>query len=272
IETVQDAGWRGVLKRLEYRRLFLKWAGRIEGVLAIGHRTPAWVVARGLAADHVVPFAYFLPRETKLMECTNIRSGPFRFAFIGRFIRLKRLDLLILALATLKRSDLELVVIGSGPLEVELRDSANAALVGRVHWIGRLQLRDVPRALAETDCLVLPSRYDGWGAVVSEALMVGTPAICSDRCGAAGAVQASGHGGVFCSGDVSSLRDQIARMLDRGRLSPAERGGLAKWAECLGSDTGARYLRAVLDAQQQQIKRPMPPWDKANREVRKCSV
>lgn len=55
---------------------------------------------------------------------------------------------------------------------------------------------DAARAcMARADVLVLPSWHDGWGAVVSEALMAGTPAIASDACGSAGVVRASGVGG-----------------------------------------------------------------------------
>ena len=38
-------------------------------------------------------------------------------------------------------------------------------------------------AIEEADLLVLPSRFDGWGAVVNEALGAGTPVLVSDLCG-----------------------------------------------------------------------------------------
>jgi glycosyltransferase involved in cell wall biosynthesis len=270
METVDDTGYRGILKRLEYRRLYMQWRGRIEGVLAIGHRTPAWVVARGMPAERVFPFAYFLP-DMAPIERVSRDTEPFRFVFVGNFIVRKRLDLLISALAALKRSDLELVVIGSGPLEGELRAAAKAALQGRVRWIGPLSMSEVPRAVARADCLVLPSRHDGWGAVISEALMVGTPAICSDRCGAAGVVQASGHGGVFRSGDVSELRAQIVRALDSGPMSRSKRDALAAWARCIGAEAGAIYLREVFAASPEQKACPPPPWY-ASRPSPVCAV
>jgi glycosyltransferase involved in cell wall biosynthesis len=263
METVDDIGCRGVLRRLEYRRLFMQWRGRIEGVLAIGHRTPTWVVARGMPAESVFPFAYFLA-DMPQIEQVGPCAKPFRFVFVGQFIARKRLDLLISALATLKRRDLELVVIGSGPLEAELRAAAEAALQGQVRWIGRLPVSKVPGAVAQAHCLVLPSRHDGWGAVVSEALMVGTPAICSDCCGVAGVVQASGHGGVFRSGHVPELRKQIVGALQSGPLPRSKRQALAAWARCIGADAGATYLREVLDVSRDRKARPPPPWN-ANR-------
>ena len=72
METVEDVGCRGVFKRLEYRRLFIQWRRRIEGVLAIGYRTPDWVIARGMPAERVFPFAYFLSRH-----CSDRAGSPF---------------------------------------------------------------------------------------------------------------------------------------------------------------------------------------------------
>lgn len=260
METVENAGWRGVLKRLEYRRLFARWWKRIEGVLATGWRTPDWVMARGVAAERVFPFAYFLPRHATSVVRDQETSERFRFIFVGQFIEQKRLDLLISALATLKRTDLELVVIGSGPLEGEWKAAAETTLSGCVIWIGRLPMHEVSQQMAKADCLVLPSRYDGWGAVVSEALIVGTPAICSDACGAAGVVKASEVGGVFPSGNCEALSRLAHKAIVAGRQTPENRLALARWARCLGAEAGAVYLRNILEHVEMGTARPLPPW------------
>jgi glycosyltransferase involved in cell wall biosynthesis len=250
----------GVLKKLEYRRLFLKRREHIDGVLATGHQTPAWVAARGMPMERVYPFAYFLPNQILPMQAAGVRRGPFRLAFVGQFIELKRLDLLISSLAAIDRRDVELTVVGSGPLEEILKSAANVALPGRVRWIGRLPIADVPQVIAQADCLVLPSRYDGWGAVVSEALMVGTPAICSDTCGSAGIVEASGVGGVFRSGDATALTALLQKVLDQGPLNESQRADLSVWAQALGTEAGAAYLRAILEHAVGFGGRPTPPW------------
>ena len=125
--------------------------------------------------------------------------------------------------------------------------------------MGKLPLEEVPAVMAKADCLVLPSRHDGWGAVVSEALMVGTPVICSDHCGAAVAVVASGHGGVFESGDVKSLSTHLQTVLAAGRISSERRARLAEWARCLGAEAGADYLIKILNHKPGSPK-PLPPW------------
>src|SRR5437870_11248743 len=70
------------------------------------------------------------------------------------------------------------------------------------------------------DLLVLPSRYDGWGAVINEALMSGIPAICSDNCGAADLVRSSVQlGAVFRAGSAIDLARVLGTWIRRGPLS-----------------------------------------------------
>jgi glycosyltransferase involved in cell wall biosynthesis len=199
--------------------------------------------------ERIFQFAYFLPPASVRLPSEDAAARPqrpFRFLFVGQFIERKRLDLLVEALAELDHADFSLTVIGSGPLESSLRAKAENVLAGRVNWLGRQPYTAMAEHMANADCLVLPSRFDGWGAVVSEALMAGTPAICSDSCGVAGAVRASGWGGVFRSGDCQGLRKQLVQVMRQGSISAADRERLANWALCLGAEFGAEYLSSIL--------------------------
>ncbi|MGN6449399.1 MAG: glycosyltransferase [Brucella intermedia] len=262
METVNDSGWRGAFKRLEYYRLIRQWDSRIEGALANGHMTSHWLADRGMPADRIFPFAYFLPDSPVEATLSHDPDRPFRFLFAGQFIERKRIDLLIDALAKLSDTAFELATIGSGPLEEALRASAEKKLPGRANWLGRRPIGEIPALMAGADCLVLPSRHDGWGAVVSEALAAGTPAICSDACGAAGVVRASGVGGVFPAGNVEALAALLRQVMAAGRQTLNRRATLADWGQCLGAKAGARYLDAILSyaADAAPAAPPIAPW------------
>lgn len=261
METVHDEGWRGALKRIVYTALFRLHRSRIAGVLATGWRTPGWVVDRGMARERVFPFAYFLPDRPDVAYVAAIDgSKPYRIAYIGQFIERKRLSLLIDALADLPQAEAELVVAGSGPLEQDLRKYAQTRLKSRLCWMGRLPSLQVSAFLGEVDCLVLPSQHDGWGAVVSEALMSGAVAICSDGCGAAGVVEASGVGDVFSRDDPHELKAMLMQTIAAGRLSAVERAGLARWAKSLAAEAGAQYLLDILAHTDGLAPRPQAPW------------
>lgn len=260
METVDDAGVVGMIKRWEYARLFRGKGRSLEGVLATGHTTTDWLIARGASASKVFPFAYFLPDVSPPDHDRHRQPGPFRVLFVGRFIPLKRLDVLIQSLRTLMTHNFQLLVVGEGPHENELRALAESALPGRVRWLGRYSMADVLLTMGQADCLVLPSRFDGWGAVISEALMAGSPVICSDACGATGVVLASGAGGVFASNWPDELWARLDEQLKTGPITTEGRMRLASWASALGSDAGARYLIAILDHAAGGGPRPSPPW------------
>lgn len=260
METVDDTGAMGMLKRWVYRQRFLKMSHALEGVLATGHRTTDWVIACGMSADRVFPFAYFLPDVSLPAQEVQHRSRPFRFLFVGQFIKRKRLVLLVSSLQGLLEREFELLVVGSGPLERQWRMMAESVLSGQVRWLGRRPQAEVPLIMGQADCLVLPSRHDGWGAVISEAMMMGTPVICSDACGAAGVVKASGVGGVFPGDRGDELRTRLDEQLKSGSISTEGRIQLASWAVALGAGAGARYLINILDYIANGGSKPMPPW------------
>lgn len=267
METVEDHGWQGSVKRLAYRYLFRRLGPGLQGVLATGRNTPQWVTARGVPAGRVYPFAYFLPDNIGIADERILfrDDARFRVLFVGRFIALKRLGLLIDALSEIHDPAVDLVVVGSGPLEDELRRKATQLLGSRVQWVGQLPMTEVHRKMAEADCLVLPSRYDGWGAVVVEALMAGTPAICSDHCGVAEAVIASSVGGVFRSGDKEDLINMLRQVISAGKPTQAQRKALASWASCFGAKAGAHYLAQILAYGGENDERPIPPWHQESR-------
>jgi len=262
METISDVGWRGTIKRFEYSRLLRNSRKAISGVLAIGYRTSKWVVQRGVPEAKSFPFTYFLEKNEPLKAIAR-PVGPFRFIFVGQFIQRKRLDWLIMLLGELMGLDFELVVIGSGPLENVLRAQAEKVLGDRVMWIGRLPSDDVQAQMSIADCLILPSLFDGWGAVTSEALMCGTPVICSDTCGSAGVVGQSGVGGIFRVDDKSELKACLEAALKAGVVTSAQRNMIIAWSSGLESQAGALYLLKILECSNGKYEHPAAPWDVA---------
>ncbi|WP_162941842.1 glycosyltransferase [Desertimonas flava] len=261
METVDDRGMRGLAKRLIYRWKLSRMRGVTQGTLAIGRNTGKWLAGLGEPTCRIYEFSYFLPTIGELPGGDGLDGdSAFRIGFVGQLIKRKNLTLLLESLAKLGDDGVELSVVGVGPMEESLRSEARRLLGERVRWIGRLPQKAVPGFLRSVDVLVLPSLYDGWGAVVSEALLVGTPAICSDRCGSSGVVAASGYGGVFPSGDASALGIALRRVVASGKLTLDARADLRDWATCLGGDAGAQYLLAILDHADGDAARPAPPW------------
>jgi glycosyltransferase involved in cell wall biosynthesis len=260
METVDDNSVFGPFKRWEYARLFHSTENSIEGILAIGHKTTNWIVDRGVPAAKVYPFAYFLPAVSEQETMLEPPPKPFRFIYVGQFIPRKCIGQLIRSLHSLSDCEFHLWVVGAGPREKYLRRMAERNLPNRVTWYGQRPLHEVPRYMKQADCLVLPSRHDGWGAVISESIMVGTPVICSDACGAAGVVKASGAGGVFPAGRADSLQELLKEQLESGPVSLKRRAQLASWGNRLSAKAGAVYLLNILNSATNGNPHPLPPW------------
>jgi len=261
METIEDTGLTGTAKRLVYSRLLRRFQKTGAGILAIGDRMPSWLAGLGVDITRVAPFAYFLAEQQTSRPASEDPDRLYRFAFVGQLIARKRVQDILAALARLPAEPMfEFWIVGDGEEAPMLRILADRLLPGRVRWLGTLPLTDVPSVLSQVDLLVLPSRHDGWGAVVSEALMLGTPAISSDRCGSAVAVRASGVGGVFPMGNIEVLSQLLETALTRGPVTSSERCVLAEWAKCLGAVQGADYLERILLAHAQNKPLPHAPW------------
>jgi glycosyltransferase involved in cell wall biosynthesis len=115
--------------------------------------------------------------------------------------------------------------------------------------------------IALADVLVLPSRWDGWGMVVNEALTAGVPVIVSDRCGAADLIQHGVNGFVFRSEDVDGLRQCLRKFLDNVDKRPAMRSAAAITGRAVSAEAAAPYLIECLKHMAgESHTRPAPPW------------
>tara|TARA_B100000787_G_scaffold148164_1_gene119528 strand:+ start:364 stop:1503 length:1140 start_codon:yes stop_codon:yes gene_type:complete len=269
METVDDTGWIGFIRKALYRILSLYWRNHLTGVLAIGRKAPEWFVARGMERRLVYPFAYFLkePTISNLLNSSikKNKKRPFRFIYVGNLSYNKKVSLIIKAIAALELQEIEFWIVGAGVRnnteEQRLRSLSNLLLPKKVFWLGVLPIKQISNVMLKADCLVLPSLHDGWGAVVSEALMVGTPVVCSDKCGSSAVVEASGVGSVFSTNNQKALMDSLNNQYEKGLVSSKQRQKIMKWSRCLGASSGAKYLESILNFKNNKVNLIKLPWN-----------
>ena len=102
--------------------------------------------------------------------------------FIGRFDRQKGLDILLESFrqVRLHRADLQLHIVGASVLG-DGQHSAQGEAAKGITFHGWLSPAGVQGFCEGADILVVPSRWEGFGLVVPEALRAGTPVLVSDR-------------------------------------------------------------------------------------------
>jgi glycosyltransferase involved in cell wall biosynthesis len=238
---------------------------RIAGVLAISHFSAEFYKGLGVSEQSIYPFGYFRSKPTIADHVFPPKDeSKIEVAFVGRLLPLKRLDLLINVMSSLfkEHPNLYLTLIGGGEMLSELRRQAQElGLEDRVRFEGVIPPDKIPARLARTDLLVLPSKGEGWGIVVNEALSVGVPVILSDRCGAVDIIQDGVNGYVFRNGDDEDLRRCLKRFL-AGRNDWAQfRAACAALGEKLSTEIVAPYMIECLKSMTgDSDKRPVPPW------------
>jgi glycosyltransferase involved in cell wall biosynthesis len=140
--------------------------------------------------------------------------------FLGRVHYGKGLELLIPALARMKRTDAMLVIAGPdaegyGKLFKEL--IARHGVGDRVIFTGMLSGSDKLAALVDADLLSAPSYHEDFGLAVVEALACGTPVVVSDQVNIHPEIRSAEVGGVVPL-DVDALARELDRWLDDENL------------------------------------------------------
>ncbi len=138
----------------------------------------------------------------------------------GRLIHQKGFDLLIEAFAQLEDPEARLVIVGSGPEERALRRQAEATgLSDRITLTGYAP--DIRPFLDEARMFVLPSRFEGYGAVIVEALGAGRPVIATASTPAVDDVMTEAERGlVIPIENVPALTSALRTLLDRPAPDP----------------------------------------------------
>ncbi len=141
--------------------------------------------------------------------------------YAGRLMHDKGIDLLIEAVAALPA--VRLVVAGSGPMEAELQERAQA-LRAAVQFIG--PVNSPWPLLAAADLAICPSRREGQGLFAMEALAMGVPVVATESGGLPETVRDGETGWLCAPDDTDALIGALARAVaDRDRWSEmGERG------------------------------------------------
>ena len=266
----EPGDWRGVKGwvRVHRGRLHARmYRDRLSFILAIGPLAEEWFARCGYPKEMVFPYAY--TTEAAELAYGNDVGSPLsgsehgsdtiRLCFVGQLIHRKGMDLLLAALAFRRDRPWRLDVVGEGERRAYLAQLTSFLnLESRVTFHGIKQNRDAMAILSAADVLVLPSRWDGWGAVVNEALHRGVPVICSDRCGAKILIDESLDGYVLRTGSVGELIGALDCVFARRR---DDRRRIVARARRFDAETVAAYLGKVLAYNRDRsCGRPVAPW------------
>ena len=222
--------WPAVLLRKPTLVTYHTWLTRPDGRIGWKDRLKRFVaglasrnlgVSRAIAAS-VGPKCGVIPNPYRE---DLFRNDPFAvrdrdLVFLGRLVSDKGADILVEALAELKRRGLQpsLSIIGGGPEEAALQQQvAKARLETQVRFLGKRTGAELVSELNRHRVLVVPSRWlEPFGIVALEGLACGLVPVVSSG---GGLPEATGSCGLsFPNGDALKLADQLERVLTQPEL------------------------------------------------------
>ena len=141
----------------------------------IGRRAQFVTVPSGVPTERLRASA---PSRRVARARLEIPPGAYVVAGLGRFVRVKGFDLLVEALPRLRAGvpSARLLLVGDGPERAPLeRRAAALGVADRLRVTG--VVGDVLAYLAAADVVAVPSRNEGMGRALVEAMALGIPAV-----------------------------------------------------------------------------------------------
>jgi len=159
------------------------------------------------------------------------RSAEVKIGLIGRLVEKKGIDLLLNAVALLKKQEfsVKLCIAGSGPLHGKLMGlSRSLGLTDEsVQFLGAIPHNEVAGFIESLDMFVLPCRedengdIDGIPVVLMEAMLSGVPVVTSELSGIPELVVDKETGLLIQQGDVDGLVKAILLLTNDCQLRKA---------------------------------------------------
>jgi len=186
-------------------------------------------------------------------EAARARLGlapdAYVVAGVGRFVPIKGFDLLVGALAELvaRVPDAHVLLIGAGVERGALEAQAAAlGVTARLHITGPVS--DVIGLLPAADVLAAPSRNEGMGRVLVEAMALGLPVVGTRVGGIADVILDGECGLVVPPEDPGALAEALVELgLDVARRAKLGEGARPR-AEAFSTPVAAGAMRALYDA------------------------
>ena len=242
-----------------YRPLMHRFLGSVDRIVAA---SPNYLATSDVLTHYrdktsIIPYgldkaAYPVPSPARSAQWRQ-RFGERFFLFVGVMRYYKGLHILLEAA---KGTGYPIVIVGSGPLELELRAQAQALGLNHVHFVGRVDDDDKVALLQLCSAMVFPShlRSEAFGISLLEGAMYGKPMISSEIGTGTSYINVHNQTGlVVPPSDPQAFREAMRTLWDNPQLA-AQMGLQAErryeqlfTAERMGQQTAALY-RELLES------------------------
>jgi glycosyltransferase involved in cell wall biosynthesis len=180
IEHSYTGSWAAlkVARPLRFRAMLSIAMRLFDQVICVSEGQGQWLRGMtGLGSNIKVIYPWAGDRGLRQVSPLHApHSGPIRLGTYGRFAEQKGYDILIDAVRMLDPSRFTLTIGGDGPDDAVLRAAADGA--DNIRFVGLVD--DLPSFYEDIDVYVIPSRWEAFGQIATEARLAGRPMLVSD--------------------------------------------------------------------------------------------
>ncbi len=260
-------GYFGPAKERLFRGLETRLGRRTDRLIGVSEATVADLVRLGVAERarfRVIPLGLDLSGFASLGEAERAASraelgvgeDEVLVSFVGRVVPIKRLHLLLEAVAVARSAGarVRLAVAGDGEIRADLEAQARGLGLGEVvSWLG--YRRDLQPLAAAADIAALSSANEGTPVSLIEAAAAGVPAVSTDVGGVAEVVADGKTGILVPSGDAEALSQALVRLAGDAELRA--RYGAAARESALGRYSIERLLADIQEMYGELVRVPV---------------
>lgn len=193
--------------------------------LAVSNAIKEEAIKYGLPEDKI-EVSYIGVDTDKFKPSRKLISERNKVLFVGRLVEKKGCRYLLEAFEKIQHNHLEteLIIVGDGPLEEELKSYAQEKKL-RATFLGALPSEKIKSLMDETRIFCLPSitavngDAEGLGIVILEAQACGVPVITSAKGGATEGIKNGVTGFSHAEKDVSSIKEALDKLLSNNILA-----------------------------------------------------
>jgi len=196
-----------------------------------------------LAPVEIIPYGF--PPVVGAVKKYSTAAGarPLKLLFVGSLSQRKGIANLFVAVNSFKHH-VSLTLVGRKSVD----DCAvlNAELA-KHNWIPTLPHDEVLRLMRESDVLIFPSLFEGFGLVITEAMSQGTPVITTERTAGPDIITHGKNGWLVKAGSILGIQDTIEELLiGPHKIENAGRAAMNTAAKRPWEVYGAELANAVI--------------------------
>ena len=207
-----------VFQHLLYRFLLARCQKKVSALFTMGSMGIESYRRLGFPAQKLYSTMYSYPGVYPPLSPPAQTTFPLKIIYVGEAIRAKGVPLLLDAVRKFNANLIQLTFVGSDPTGILARAQNDPSWKDRIRVLGVIPNKEILEIISQHDLLILPSFNDGWGMVVTEALIAGIGAIVTDACGSQDLPRLFQTGLVIRSKSKSAIIEALEKVIHEPQL------------------------------------------------------